>query len=255
MRTVRSAVLLLASLALSACAVPKFPAADSSSTTPVNPPPPDDTFTCEDQSQYECSATSGSCGKICHYTNVQRVAKFKTCDSVVIDGARYDNCVDGTVCLEPDPHTAQGYLCLPLCKSTVDCDQGVACGDRRLTDTSTITVCDPPYQSCSGTCCDPLDASRYPCPSSRSCYLVPALNVGRDNSWTVCEYSGGAASPGENCTWARDCVLGSTCVGVENGVKNTGKCRAVCDPDPSILKPCGEGGTCKPFPKEWGYCL
>jgi len=248
MWTVRTGFLLSTSLAFLACAVPKFPEPDSG--TPITPPP-EDTYVCEEQDSVLCA--SGTCEKICHKTNVQRQAAYEPCEKpVLIDGVRYDNCEKGSVCLEPAPDTAQGYFCFTLCKDSTSCNAGAACGERSLSESATLRVCDPNYQNCAGICCDPIDPSRNPCLYNKSCYLVPAPYTNRDTSWTVCEYSSGGVLPGKSCTWARDCVEGSTCIGGESGNKDSGTCRAVCDP--SKEKPCGEGVTCKPYPKQWGYC-
>jgi hypothetical protein len=250
MSFVRTVFLPLASLALASCAVPKFPAADSSPTDAA--PPPIENYTCEDPDQVLCGP--GACEKICHKTDVPRQPTFSHCDMpVVVDGVRYDNCEDHNVCLEPAPNTSQGFFCLALCRNVADCEGGVACGDRLLSDGTAIHVCDPGYQSCAGSCCDPTGASGNVCTFNRPCYLVPAPNTNRETSWTVCEYASGGALKGSPCTLARDCIEGLTCVGADSGVKDSGTCLVVCDP--AKENACGVNGHCQPFPKQWGYCL
>lgn len=246
MSLVRLVPVSLISLALNACEVPKFPLADSG--TPAAPPAA--TYTCEEPDRVFCA--SGACGKICHKTDVPRQAIFSRCEKPeVVDGVRVDECADGSVCLEPAPNTAQGFLCFALCWNAAECTSGVACGERPLSDDASVRVCDPNYQNCGSNCCDPTDSTGNTCPSNRPCYLVPAPNINREVSWTVCEYSSGGAAPGKPCTLSRDCMEGLTCVGAENGAKGT--CLVVCDP--SKPDACGMNEHCQPFPKQWGYCL
>jgi hypothetical protein len=245
-----SAILPFAWLALSACAVPKFPAADSGKQDTA---PAIENYTCEEPEQVVCAG--GGCAKICHRTDVPRLGTSSHCDKPVVrDGMRFDNCEDNNVCLEPAPDTLQGYFCLQLCKNELACPGGVACGERALSEDTTIRVCDPGYQSCEGSCCNPTSRTESTCSFNRpSCYLVPALDANRDSSWTVCEYAGGGASKGDSCTWSRDCAWGLTCVDAESTAKRSGTCLVVCDPAKSDS--CGVDGHCQPYPKQWGYCL
>jgi hypothetical protein len=245
---VRIVVLSMVSLALASCAVPEFPAADSSTSDA----PPAESTSCEDQNDVFCS--SGGCDRICHMKNVARRGTFSRCDEPVVShGMRLDNCEDHNVCLEPTPNTSQGFVCFALCRNETGCAMGVACSDRTLSGATSIRVCDPEYKSCEGNCCDPTDNTRNSCEFSRPCYLVPALKINSSTSWTVCEYSGGGGRKGDSCTLARDCMEGLTCVGATNGIKNSGTCLVVCDP--SKTDACGKDGpSCQSFPKQWGYC-
>jgi hypothetical protein len=250
MSFVRLVFLPLASLALSVCAVPKFTVADGSA--PDAPPaPPVENITCEEPGQALC--TPAGCEKICHRTDVPRQATFSHCDKpVVVDGVRTDNCEDHNVCLEPAPNTSQGTFCFALCGGGAACPGGVACGERPLSDTTSVRVCDPSYQNCEGSCCDPTDDTGNACTFNRPCFLVDAPSTNRAASWTVCEYASGGALKGASCTLSRDCIEGLTCVGAESGVKGSGMCLVVCDPSkPSACA----NGHCHPFPKQWGYCL
>jgi hypothetical protein len=250
MPSVGSVVLPLASLALVACASPKFEAVNGS--TPDAPPaPPTETITCEDPGQTFC--TPGGCDKICHRTDLPRRATFGHCDkTVAVDGVRTDTCEDRNVCLEPAPNTSQGSFCLALCGKDTDCPGGVACGERPLSDGTSVRVCDPGYQDCEGSCCDPTDTTGNACTLNRPCYLVSVPSSTRVTNWTVCEYASGGALKGTPCTLSRDCIEGLTCVGAESGVKGSGTCLVVCDPSKPNACP---DGPCQPFPKQWGYCL
>lgn len=241
----RILVLPLASLAITACAVPMFSETDSGSAEPA------DETTCEAQDKVFCSP--GGCDKICHKKNVQRQPTDSHCEEpVVANGKRIDNCADGNVCLEPAPNTSQRYFCFALCRDETGCPGGVACGDRTLSGSTSIRVCDPAYKSCEGNCCDPTDETGRACELNRPCYLVPAPNANRNVSWTVCEYASGGAQKGEACTLSRDCFENLTCVGSKSGVKQSGTCLVVCDP--SKENACAGKGQCQPFPKQWGYC-
>lgn len=250
MSFVRLAIFPLAALALFACAEPKYAAVDGASPDTA-PAPPVENITCEEPNQAFC--LPGGCEKICHRTDGPRQATFSHCDrQVAADGVRTDNCEDHNVCLEPAPNTSQGALCFALCGPGAACAGGVACGERPLSDTTSIQVCDPSYQNCEGSCCNPTDPTVNACPFNRPCYLVEAPGANRAASWTVCEYASGGGFRGAPCTLSRDCIEGLTCVGAENGGKGSGTCLVVCDP----LKPnaCGANGYCQPFPKQWGYC-
>ena len=254
MSLVRSAVLSLASLALIACAVPNFPAADVA--VPEGDPdpssPPGEGSTCEDPNQAACAPDA--CPALCHSTEGSRQATFSHCDKpAMVDGVFLDDCEDRNVCLEPAPNTSQGYLCFALCSSDSDCPGGVSCGERLLSDTVSVRVCDPPYQSCAESCCDPTNPAGNACPPDRPCYLVLAPDLSREASWTVCEYSSGGARKGEPCTLSRDCIEGLTCVGADSAVRGSGTCLVACD----LANPgaCGANGQCQPFPNQWGYCL
>lgn len=243
---IRLLFLPLASLALTACAVPMFSEADSGTSDP-----PADQTTCEGQDKVFCSP--GGCDKICHRKDVQRKETASHCDKpVVTNGMRIDNCADGNVCLEPAPNTSQGYFCFALCQDKASCPSGVACGDRALSGSTSIRVCDPQYKNCEEGCCDPTDITGKACDFNRPCYLVPALTANLQASWTVCEYASGGARKGEGCTFSRDCYEGLTCIGVQSGVKGSGTCVVVCDP--SKENACAGNGQCQPSPKQWGYC-
>ncbi len=254
MSLVRSALFSLASLALTACAVPNFPVADD--VPPQGDPdtalPPVEGFTCEDPNQVVCAP--GACPSLCHMAEGPRQATFTHCKkSATADGVLCDNCEGRNVCLEPAPNTSQGSFCFALCRSDADCPGGVSCGERPLSDGSSVRVCDPAYQNCGESCCNPTILAGKACDLDRPCYLVLAPSLSREASWTVCEYSSGGARKGEPCTLSRDCIEGLTCVGADSEARGSGTCLVACDPgNPGA---CGANGQCQPFPKHWGYCL
>ena len=162
-------ILPFAWLALASCAEPRFPAVDGSAADTAAPPI--ENYTCEEPDQVFCA--SGTCGRICHRTDVERKPVAGHCDDpVIVDGKRFDNCEDKSVCLEPAPNTSQRYFCFRLCTNKTDCSGGVACTERSLSKDATLRVCDPSYQNCEGGCCDPSTGTGSSCSLNRPCYLV-----------------------------------------------------------------------------------
>jgi hypothetical protein len=153
-----------------------------------------------------------------------------------------DDCMPGYICLQPTPGSDPPY-CFQLCAVPQDCVGMVACGQRALfSGGGDVSVCDPPYHSCAGTCCDPLNPSDgIGCPLGQVCFLVsPDQAAQPPESQTVCEFSSGSGKT--PCTAARDCLAKTTCV--------EGACRQVC----SATTLCASGATCTWWGKEYGYC-
>jgi hypothetical protein len=153
-----------------------------------------------------------------------------------------DDCLPGYICLQPTPGSDPPY-CFQLCAVAQDCVGMVACGQRALfSGGGNVSVCDPPYSPCAGTCCNPLNPSDgIGCPAGQVCFLVSPDDASQPmESQTVCEYSSGSGQA--PCAAARDCLPKTTCV--------AGKCQQVC----SATTPCANGGACTMLGKEYGYC-
>ena len=152
-----------------------------------------------------------------------------------------DDCISGYICLQPTPGSDPPY-CFQLCAVAQDCVGLVACGQRALfSGGGNVSVCDPPYHSCAGTCCNPLTPlDGIGCPSGQVCYLVSPDQASQPpESQTVCEFSSGGSQT--SCTTARDCLPGTTCV--------QSTCRQVCNATTACVK----GGICTSWGKEYGY--
>jgi hypothetical protein len=158
---------------------------------------------------------------------------------------QYDSCGRGYICLSNGVDVAQ---CFSLCGSSADCKGGnVACTQRPVASPSASLayVCDPKYDSCDLSCCDPIIAtgSNNGCPSSnQTCYLVTNGPNSQTNR-TVCEYVSGGLIRGRQCTNSRDCIPTNACI--------EGFCHAVCVYPNG---PCPGGLTCSPYGNQYGYC-
>lgn len=160
-----------------------------------------------------------------------------------------DDCIAGDICLTPDIGGSLSY-CFTLCRSSLDCQGGVACADRLIASLAgnnvKTPVCDPPYKECDdsilGACCDPI--AKTGCSSDRFCYLV-SPDIETQNSRTVCEFSTGEGRRGFYCKSSRECMPGWVCTG-------NGLCQQVCNPD--VADSCPAGGVCTHYGKQYGYC-
>ena len=195
----------------------------------------------------EKCTVDGNGAPVCASAGTQ--ASGDRCKIELPDGvSQHDDCKSGNICLEPE--LGSGYdFCFPLCRTSLDCPAGVACGQRPISPIAKaypvlVSVCDPEYKSCNPSsaspCCNPIKLSG--CPFGQYCYLV-SPDPGGD-SRTVCEYTTGLGTH-TSCNSSRDCSQGYGCP------SSGGTCQQVCDPN--ATNTCG-GRPCTRSGNQFGYC-
>jgi hypothetical protein len=193
-----------------------------------------------------CNWCKEKCSYVFDGTAAQPACVSKTGQGVFPASCTYakqsDNCAQGSICLPPAVGDPIPY-CFQLCVLAEDCVGGMACGQRNFSSLNvSIGVCDPPYDSCGGTCCDPLGGIGCSAPRGVCLLVSPDPDPNSQHSRTVCEFDHGGQRPGQTCSASRDCLQKTTCV--------DGICRQVCND----ANPCASGADCKKWGNEYGYC-
>jgi hypothetical protein len=219
------------------CSEPNLPCSDAPATGICHP-------ICQ---RGGCNWCNEKCSYVFDGTVAQPTCVSNTGQGVFPASCKYskqsDNCAQGSICLPPALGDITPY-CFQLCILAADCLGEVACGQRDFSSLGvSIGVCDPPYDSCGGTCCDPLDPlGGIGCSAPRGVCLLVSPDQRSQHSRTVCEFDQGGQKPGQSCSASRDCLPKTTCV---NNI-----CRQVCN----TANLCASGATCTWWGAEWGYC-
>jgi hypothetical protein len=195
-----------------------------------------------------CNWCKEKCSYVFDGTSAQPACVSSTGQGVFPVSCKYakqsDDCAPGSICLPPALGDTTPY-CFQLCTLAADCLGEVSCGQRSLSSLGvSIGVCDPPYASCGGTCCDPLGG--IGCSAPRAVCLLVSPDQRSQHSRTVCEFDRGGQKPGQSCSASRDCLPKTTCV--------NNFCRQVCNYANPTLGLCPDGTTCTWWGDEWGYC-